>query len=79
MNFNDLMKFNKEKWKANAPGRKQCQASAHPVDHPFGKQLVRKGAQGPGGHQVEHEPAVLSLAEKANSVLGCTGRNAASR
>ena len=26
---------------------------------PAGKQLIRKGPGGPGGHQVEHEPALV--------------------
>lgn len=30
----------------------------HAGGHPVGKQLDRKGPGGPGGHQIEHEPAM---------------------
>lgn len=72
MNFNDFMKLNKEKWKANASGRKQCQASVHPVDHPFGRQLVRKGLRDLVDTKLTMSQQ-CTLTEKANSVLTALG------
>lgn len=39
-------------------GEEQLQAPAHAGGHAAGKQLSQKGPEGPGRHQVEHEPAV---------------------
>jgi len=57
----NLMKLNEEKCKVLHLGRN---APRHPCmltrGHPAGKQLCRKGPEGPSGHQVDHEPAMCS-------------------
>lgn len=60
-----------------APGEEQPQALGHAGGQPAGKQLCRKGAGGPGGHQVKHEAAIA--AKVANSILGCIRQSVASR
>ncbi|KAK4830979.1 hypothetical protein QYF61_014498 [Mycteria americana] len=44
-----------------------------------GKKLSGKGPGGPNGQKVEHEPAHVLVAKKANSPLGCIRQSDASR
>ena len=41
-----------------APREEQAHAPVHAGGWLAGKQIGRKGPGGPGGHQVEHEPAM---------------------
>ncbi|KAK4827955.1 LOW QUALITY PROTEIN: hypothetical protein QYF61_022657 [Mycteria americana] len=56
----NLRKFSKEKCKVLHLAGINPMHQIYAGDHPAGKQLGRKGPGGPGGLQVEHEPAMYS-------------------
>jgi len=52
----NLMKFNKGNYKILHLGEEQPQAPVCAGGNPAGRHLCKNGPEGPGGHQVEHEP-----------------------
>lgn len=48
------------KVQSSSPVEEHYHMPVHAGSHPAGKQLCRKGHEGPGGHQVELKPAIYS-------------------